>query len=112
MEIKEIKAEYRMQEMQKAIQSRMESGLTISEWCQQNHFSEGSYYYWLKKIRNNAIEAMNSENEIVQVPVTLQTTPAKKAEPITLKYKKMELEIPSGTEISDILAVLRAVQSC
>ena len=112
MEIKEIRAEYRMQEMQKVLQARMESGLTISEWCQQNNFSEGSYYYWLKKIRNNTIEEMNTGNEIVQLPITLQKTPARKAEPITVKYKNMELEIPGGTETSDILAVLRAVKSC
>ena len=31
MEIKDIKAEYRMQEMHKMIQSRAESGLTVSE---------------------------------------------------------------------------------
>lgn len=112
MEIKEIKAEYRLQKMQEIIRARAESGLTISAWCERNNFSEGSYYYWLRKIRNNAIEAMNPENEIVQVPITLERTLAKKGEPITIKYKKMELEIPCGTETSDILAVLRAVQSC
>ena len=112
MEIKEIKAEYRLQEMQEIIRSRAESGLTISAWCQRNNFSEGSYYYWLRKIRNNAIEAINPVNEIVQVPITLQKTSAREVEPITVKYKNMELEIPCGTETSDILAVLRAVKSC
>ena len=31
MEIKDMKAEYRMQEMQKMIRARIESGLTVSE---------------------------------------------------------------------------------
>ena len=45
MKIQEMKSEYRMQEMQKVIRARTESGLTVSEWCQENNFSEGSYYY-------------------------------------------------------------------
>ena len=110
MEIKEVKSEIRMQEMQKVIQARMESGLTVSEWCQQNNFSEG--YYWLKKIRDNALEEMNSRNEIVQVPIIPQKNAEGKPKLIKIKYKDMELEIPSGTETADILAVLGAVKSC
>ena len=112
MEIKDIKAEYRMQEMHKMIQSRAESGLTISEWCQQNNFSEGSYYYWLRKIRNNAVAEMKPRNEIVQVPIMVEKNPERKTKPIKLKYKDMELEIPTGTETADIVEILRAVKSC
>ena len=69
MKIQEMKAEYRIQEMQKMIRARTESGLTVSEWCQENNFSEGSYYYWLKKIRERTIEEVETGNEIVQVPI-------------------------------------------
>ena len=112
MEIKEIKEEYRMQEMQKAIQARTESGLTVSEWCQRNNLSEGSYYYWLRKIREKAIEEINTRNEIIQIPIHLQKNPERKIKPVKIKYKDMELEIPGGMETDDILAVLRAVRSC
>ena len=112
MEIKEIKAEFRMGEMQKVIQARAESGLTISEWCQRNNFSEGSYYYWLKKIREKAIGEAEARNEIVQVPVMLQKSPERKTKPVRIKYKDMELEIPCGMGTEDILAVLRAVKTC
>ena len=112
MEIKDVKSEIRMQEMQKVIQARIASGLTVSEWCQQNNFSEGSYYYWLKKIRDNTLEEMSSRNEIVQVPIIPQKNAGGKPKPIKIKYKDMELEIPSGTEMADILAVLGAVKSC
>ncbi len=62
MKIQEMKAEYRIQEMQKMIRARTESGLTVSEWCQENNFSEGSYYYWLKKIREKTIEEVKIGN--------------------------------------------------
>ena len=104
--------EYRLQEMQKAIRARAESGLTISEWCRQNNFSEGSYYYWLKKIRNRAVQEINTKNEIVQVPIMVKKTTERKVKPVRIKYKEMELEIPCGMDTEDILAVLQAVKSC
>lgn len=112
MEIKEKKAEYRMQEMQKAIQARMESGLTISEWCQRNNFSEGSYYYWLKKIRERAVKKIDTKNEIVQVPIIAQKRHEGKRTPVRIKYKDLELEIPCDMDTEDIVAILRAVKSC
>ena len=71
MEIKDIKTEYRMQEMHKMIQSRADSGLTVSEWCQQNNFSEGSYYYWLRKIRNNAVAEMKPRRPIILIHINI-----------------------------------------
>jgi len=112
MEIKEIKAEYRMQEMQKVIQARAESGLTISQWCQRNNITEGCYYYWLKRIREKTIEKVETRNEIIQVPVMLQNSPERKIKSVRIKYKDMELEIPCGMETEDIAAILRAVKSC
>lgn len=112
MELKEVKTEYRMQEMQKAIQARTESGLTISEWCQKNNISKGSYYYWLRKIRNRVVEKINSKNEIIEVPIIQQNSSDRNMMPIKIKYKEMELEIPCGIKTEDIIAILRAVKSC
>lgn len=112
MKIQEMKSEYRIQEMQKMIHAHTESGLTVSEWCLENNFSEGSYYYWLKKIREETIEEVETGNEIVQVPILLQKTAERKIKPVRIKYKDMELEIPWGMGTEDILAVLRAVKSC
>ncbi len=112
MELKEVKTEYRMQEMQKAIQARTESGLTISEWCQKNNISKGSYYYWLRKIRNRVVEKINSKNEIIEVPIIQQNSSDRNMMPIKIKYKEMEVEIPCGIKTEDIIAILRAVKSC
>ena len=112
MKIQEMKTECRMQEMQKVIRARTESGLTVSEWCQENNFSEGSYYYWLKKIREKTIEVVETGNEIVQVPIMLQKPAERKIKPVRSKYQDMELEIPCGMGTEDLLAVLRAVKSC
>ena len=36
---------------------RNESGLTISQYCEEHNLSKNQYYYWLRKVRKAAIEA-------------------------------------------------------
>lgn len=33
------------------IKERMDSGMTIKEWCQERDIKESQYYYWLKTLR-------------------------------------------------------------
>ena len=40
---------------QAMIQERAESRLSIKIWCAKHQVSEGSYYYWLKTIREDAL---------------------------------------------------------
>ncbi len=47
-------------------------------------------------------EELNSRNEIIAVPIMQQKNTEGKSKPIRIKYKDMELEIPSGTETADI----------
>ena len=44
----------------------------VSEWFQQNNISEGLFFYWMLKIKNNTVEEMKSENEIIQVPINVR----------------------------------------
>ena len=45
------------------IVARNASGLTVRDWCRENGVNETSYYYWLKKIRSEALETHDAENE-------------------------------------------------
>ena len=106
MKIQEMKSEYRIQEMQKMIHARTESGLTVSEWCQENNFSEGSYYYWLKKNHRKTITEVESENKIIKVPIMLQKKTERKIKPIRVKCKDMEQKIPCGKDNSAVASRL------
>ena len=33
------------------------SGLTVARWCESEHVSEASFYYWKKKLRNGQVLA-------------------------------------------------------
>lgn len=66
----DVKRQYTLQQWTSLIQECRSSGLSVRQWCAQNGIIEGSYYYWLKKIRSMAMEtlpAMTSGNEIQQI---------------------------------------------
>jgi SPX domain protein involved in polyphosphate accumulation len=44
MNVTEIKTQMHMQEWEKLIDARQDSGLTIKQWCHQNNVSETQYY--------------------------------------------------------------------
>ena len=46
----------RIQQWATVIKSKTESGLTVSEFCEQNSISKNRYYYWLRKVKNAVLE--------------------------------------------------------
>lgn len=51
----------RMSQWAEVIRDRNESGLTIREYCAQHGISRDAYFYWLRKIRESAIEASGGQ---------------------------------------------------
>ncbi len=54
----EAKNHYSLQKWSSLIQECTTSGLPVRQWCQQNSILEGSYYYWLRKIRLKTLETL------------------------------------------------------
>ena len=57
-----------MSQWAKIIQSRIDSGLSIKDFCQTNGISKNSFFYWQKKLREKAckeIEAAEKTKSIV-----------------------------------------------
>lgn len=51
-----IKHEVLVQNWERNIEQRINSGMTIKEWCQANNIMESQYYYWLKVVRCETIQ--------------------------------------------------------
>jgi len=45
----------RLEQWTKIVQRCTSSGLTRKEWCSQNHIKLKTYYYWQRRVRNNAL---------------------------------------------------------
>ena len=56
MNTKLAATQIRIQQWREIIKSRAESGLSINDFCEENNLSLNQYYYWLRKVREAAIE--------------------------------------------------------
>ena len=55
-EVMQAREAYRVEQWRQLMQQRRESPLNNREFCAQQGISEKSYYYWLKKLRESAME--------------------------------------------------------
>ena len=111
-----VKRQFRMEEWRKRIAECQASGIPVSHWCKQNGYCEQTYYKYLKRIREEMVDAL-------PVPVTEQSKPAvfKRLEvqtpvagtqaAVIIRLNGATVEINEGTSQQTIQAVLLALQS-
>lgn len=63
--MKEV-VQIQMQNWAALIQQRMDSGLTVKEWCARNQVSEAAYYYRLKQLRCKTLENAQQQSHVTQ----------------------------------------------
>jgi len=73
---REVTQRYRLNQWIKRIQECRSSGQTVTAWCKEHNIRQSSYFYWLKRIRQAACEALPSiqEGDHPIVPLTLPTS--------------------------------------
>ncbi len=54
MDTQTVATEYRLSQWAQVIQTRLDSGQTIKEFCQTSGISKNAYFYWQKKLREMA----------------------------------------------------------
>ena len=103
-EVLAVRDAYRAQEWAMLIQECNASGLTKREFCQQRGISEKRFYYWLRKLRTQMVEASAPRL------VPLESVPA--AEDILhIQYRGAELKLPAGVDMDAVAALLCDLQS-
>lgn len=96
------------------------SGMTVTQWCDANNISSKSYYYWMRKIKQEAFDSLPAERKSrvcvnplnssfaevpIQKPSAVQT--------IRVHLAQTVVDIPDGTSSATIAAVLHGVnQTC
>ncbi len=51
MDTRNVKREYFIKQWEAIFADRLESGLTINDYCERNNLSRNTYFYWLKIVR-------------------------------------------------------------
>ena len=99
--------------------ARKESGLTVRDWCSQNNVSIHAYYYWLRKLRKQALQDAGitsgltpvASPQLVKVPDQLLSVQSDAPdEGIALRIQHGNDLIEVGNQVSDrLLSFLREV---
>ena len=84
--------------------ARQRSGLTVTQWCEQEHISPSTYYYRLRKVRESICE---------QIPIpVMEITEKKQAESSTIKIVSgnVSVEMTSDVPAEVITTVIEALK--
>ena len=86
------------------IQECRDSGLTNREFCRQRGIPEKKFYYWLRKLRTQALEA--AQPQIVPI------SPGAVAEDVLqIHFRGADLRLPGTVDLDAVAAVLRSIQT-
>lgn len=120
MQTVEMKNRYRLQQWTEIIRDCRSSGQTVVRWCADHEVNVKSYYYWLKKIREAAIDSLpsfSSPNEptLVPIPSSLRTNaPRSEASheqaAIILRTEAVTIEIHPHASTALLEQTLRILQ--
>ncbi len=91
----------RSQQWAAIIKDRIESGLTVDEYCAQHNLSRTQYYYWLSKARKYIIEEQMPQMVEITPPVPIELPDKSEANifkpELTLSVGKYTIGINSDT---------------
>lgn len=123
--VTETKMHFRKEQWKQFILERQASGLTINNWCQQHGFKRTTYFYWLRRIRQEVCQALPEPQAVSPVPfvqisteTNSKTVPAPVIEPkpvlrdavIYIRLKGADITIADGTSPQMIRAALLALK--
>ena len=116
-QVTKVKVQFRREQWKKIISECQSSGMPVKTWCDQNGFSEQSYYYYLKKIREDELSKLpvpvptDNTKPAVFKKLEVQTSVPDTQAAVTIQLGGAIVEVKEGTSQQTIQAVLLALQS-
>ena len=120
LDTRKITHNYRLNQWTKIICECRNSNQTVSSWCAEHNINIKSYYYWLKRVRTAACEALpslNAENSTI-VPINSPThtdgpnsSDQELSSAITLHFGNVTAELHNNASLNLIENTLRALQN-
>lgn len=120
------KINFRKEQWKQLILERQASGLTINNWCQQHGFKRTTYFYWLRRIRQEACQALPKPQAATPVPfvqIGTESVPTSVPDPATeektpvqetaihIRLRGADITIANGTSPQMIRATLLALKN-
>lgn len=92
-----VKKELRLQEWSAQIKAQQASGLTVQQWCAENGINAKTYYYRLRKVREQFMEDSPSI-----VPVSVPRS----SENIHIEKNGLQISLPADISSETLLALV------
>ena len=73
MKVQDVKRKIKLNTWAAQIQSREESGLTVKQWCKEAGLDRKTYYYRLKRVREELLDAIVEPDSAALVPMMAGT---------------------------------------
>lgn len=105
----EVRTQVRMAQWQNIIKECRESGMSVSEFCEERSISSHAYYYWLRKIREYITEADTSP-KFVQLPAAAKPSPPSQTGSITIRAGGLAVEVEGNVNHDALKAVLMVIK--
>lgn len=120
MDSRDVAHKYRLSKWTEIVRECRSSGKTVAAWCTAHDVNIKSYYYWLRRVRVAACEALpalkSGENTIVPVnnpALSARNSLANResSADITLRFGAVTLELHNNASAMLIENTLRALQN-
>lgn len=93
-----VKHQMKLHEWVEQIEARRASGMTVQNWCAENGMSVKTYYYHLRKVRE---QCMESVPEIVPLTMPEQTSD------IHIEKNGLQISLPADISKGTLIALVR-----
>lgn len=119
MTTQEVNNHYSFQKWASIIQERNANQLSTRQWCNQNGILEGTYYYWLKRIRLKSLEQLptlqteTNVQEVSALPAVFAKIPtpqSKVSADVMISLNGMEIGLNNSATSELIQSMLLAVK--
>ena len=95
-----VKQEVRLQEWSAQVEAQQASGLTVQQWCMENGVNPKTYYYHLKKVRE---QFLNSSPAIVPLNVPQQNAD------IRIEKNGVQISLPANISPDTLLVLVQSL---
>lgn len=88
----------RLEQWRQIINEQLNSGVTVKDWCSQHDITPRQFYYWKKKLIDQALDSMQDENRSGRsLPSVQSGTEAAFAEQAVVFSELREPDFPGQT---------------
>ena len=95
-----VKQEVRLQEWSAQVEAQQASGLTVQQWCMENGVNPKTYYYHLKKVREQFLDSFPA---IVPLNVPQQSAD------IRIEKNGLQISLPANISPDTLLALVQTL---